>query len=110
MEKVRKKKRNKAQKGWDAWVASRPESVRRLIAEFPPMTLIVIDGENHWVMGYNESDQLIISNVDPHINGQYRKAQRAKRYICAHHLREHGITLISSHCSHPNSLSEERIH
>ena len=68
-----------------AWLGSRPESVQKLAAEFPIGTVVKHDGKNLHLLGYNESDMLILSEIDPHVD--YDGANESKVYICAEHLR-----------------------
>lgn len=67
------------------WLATRPECVQKLAAEFPLGMPIVVDGVEHWVIGYNESDMLLISPLNPADDFEGSKA--AKAYLCAAHLR-----------------------
>lgn len=67
------------------WLRTRPKCVQLLAAEFPIETTVEIDGEKHWVMGWTEGDQLIITPVDP--VEDYDGAFEARTYLCAGHLR-----------------------
>ncbi len=70
-----------------AWVASRPECVRKLYEEFPlRSSLFVIGGVRHYLLGYTESDELILTPFSP--AKQWEKAQENKIYVCAGHFRE----------------------
>lgn len=45
-----------------AWIASRPECVRRLAAEFQPMDLVQMPDGGRWhIIGYTERDELIVA-------------------------------------------------
>lgn len=76
----------------EAWLTSRPESVRQLAAEFPCGLQLRWEDETWYLVGYNESDQLIFSAVHPlewhceHLPDEHR------RVICASHVREHRKT------------------
>lgn len=68
-----------------AWLATRPESVRRLAAEFPLGSSFAVDGERLYLLGYTEEDMLIVSPVDPAVD--YDGANASKKYLCASHCR-----------------------
>jgi hypothetical protein len=68
-----------------AWVDSRPEGVRKLCYEFPLGSIIVLDGLDHHLLGYNESDMLILSPIDPYED--YDGANENAVYLCAEHIR-----------------------
>ena len=70
---------------WEAWLATRPECVRKLAAEFPLGTEMDINGVIYYLIGYTENDMLIISNVNPWEN--YDQAYAARCHICAEHFR-----------------------
>lgn len=70
---------------WEAWLATRPECVRKLAAEFPLGTEIEINGVPHWLLGYTENDMLIISPINP--GEDYDGACQAREWICAGHVR-----------------------
>jgi hypothetical protein len=84
--------------GWDAWVQTRPPTIQKAIARFPPMTELHIRTktgatERWFLLGWSEqraSDEvsLIFSVVDP--SEDYNTAQQPanRRYLCAHHLEE----------------------
>lgn len=69
-----------------AWLASRPESVQKLAAEFPGGTVIMFDGVSHHILGYTEDDTLILSPVNPGVD--YDSAMSNRVYLCAQHLRD----------------------
>lgn len=50
---------------WQAWVLSRPESVRQLCAEFPMYTRLVTDGMVRFVIGYSEGGEVVVSEHCP---------------------------------------------
>jgi hypothetical protein len=50
---------------WTAWVLSRPESVRKLCAEFPMYTRLVVGGQLRWVIGYTEDGHVVVSDFCP---------------------------------------------
>jgi hypothetical protein len=69
-----------------AWIASRPECIQKLVAEFPLGTSFEMPGGRvlHLV-GYNEGDTLIVSETDPHAD--YERATATQEYLCASHVR-----------------------
>lgn len=69
----------------ERWLATRPESVRKLAAEFPLGTTFLIKGERFYLLGYNENDMIIISKINPH--EEYDEALANKEYVCAEHVR-----------------------
>ena len=72
---------------FDDWLATRPQSVRDLAAEFPLLTSVQMpDGKQMLVIGWTEGDSLIISPVDPRTD--YDGAYSARTYLCAAHLRD----------------------
>lgn len=87
-----------SEEGYDsflAWVASRPEAIKRLIAEFPPATTRVeIDGTPYVICGYvEEGEQLVLMPQ----GCPYRDRDARKIYLCAAHLRD------------PNEFTTERL-
>jgi hypothetical protein len=77
--------------GLQEWLASRPPVVRRLLAEFPLGTEIIIDGKTWWIIGAteNEHETLIISPVRPSDDKKtFAKMKRLRQRVCAHHLRD----------------------
>lgn len=66
---------------FQAWLATRPECVQKLAAEFPLGTVVQHDGKALHLLGYNEDDMLILSEIDPHKD--YDGANENKVYICA---------------------------
>lgn len=71
------------------WIASKPECVRKLIDEFPPFSVFALDGVTWYLIGWTESDRLIVSRVDPHVD--YETAMASREHICAQHLRDKGV-------------------
>lgn len=69
-----------------AWLGTRPESVRKLAAEFPPGTAFDFEGERWYVLGYNENDRVIMSSIDPYEN--YDDSLGSTCRMCAQHLRD----------------------
>jgi hypothetical protein len=79
----------------EEWLASRPESVRKLLAEFPMGTEIMIDDRPWWVIGATEDDILVISPVAPSDNTAiYNEMMRRRKRICADHLRDKSVVAI----------------
>lgn len=80
--------KRRGERAWRArynhWLKSKPRCVRRLLARFPPMTRVILDGTVHYVLGCNESGQLIVSHLNP--ARFYELAQQECKYVCAHHL------------------------
>lgn len=73
------------QAAYDAWLASRPECVRKLAAEFPINSRFMVEGILFHLLGYTEGDTLIVSPIDP--LDFYDEAMAAKVYMCAEHFR-----------------------
>ena len=71
----------------DAWIASRPIAVQALIEEFPPGMRFDLDGVIHWLMGYTESDMLILTPTDPQNVSFDQIAEENRVYLCAEHVR-----------------------
>lgn len=63
------------------WIATRPDCVQKLAAEFPIGTKI--DGV--YVIGWTENDMIVASPVHP--RDDYNEALRRRVHICAAHLR-----------------------
>lgn len=72
--------------GYQGWLATRPECVQKLAAEFPLGTVVQHDGTNLYLLGYTEDDTLIMSEIDPGVD--YDGANASKVYFCAGHLRD----------------------
>ena len=70
---------------WERWVATRPETIQALIKEFPPMQKVELGGVIHYVLGWREPDQIILSKFNPATS--YSVAREAKVYLCAKHVR-----------------------
>lgn len=68
------------------WIASRPECVQKLAAEFPLGSSFKVRGETLYLVGYNENDSLIVSRFNPAID--YEAATSSQQYLCASHCRE----------------------
>lgn len=68
-----------------AWLASRPESVRKLAAEFPLGSRFDLGGRTLFLFGYTESDMLVVSAVDPAVD--YEAAHASREHVCATHFR-----------------------
>lgn len=73
-------------KTYEEWLQTRPPVIQALAREFPPHTSIVVEGESHYVIGWNEEDMVIISPVNP--SEDYAGAVAAQQYVCAAHLRK----------------------
>ncbi len=71
-----------------AWLSTRPASVQRLAAEFPTGTLLRCRGRTLHVVGWTETDRLIVTEPDP--AADWETAMAAKEYVCADHYRTGG--------------------
>lgn len=69
----------------EEWLLSRPESVRRLAAEFQMLSTVEVRGTRYFIIGYTEDDMLILSTVHPGEN--YQEAMASRKHIHAEHLR-----------------------
>ena len=67
------------------WLKTRPEAVQKLAAEFPLGMVIDVDGYDHYLIGYTEGDEVVISPVSPFEN--YAAAYKERVMLCAEHLR-----------------------
>lgn len=79
-----------------AWIASRPESIRRLAAEFPLGASFAIGDRVLYLVGYNEDDSLLVSRYNPATD--YESATTHPERLCASHVRDgrHGFdTLVA---------------
>lgn len=74
--------------GLKAWIASRPECVRKLALEFPIGTTVDVGNETLYLIGWTESDMLILSPLT-FFDNDYDEVLAAKRYLCASHVRSH---------------------
>lgn len=70
------------------WVDSRPSEVQDLIRRFPPSATVTIEGEVHYVMGYQEVEKsppgLLLTPICP--GADYEGAVAAKKFVCADHI------------------------
>lgn len=72
----------------ESWVSSRPECVKKLFIEFPPNVIMSIDGQDYFIIGYTEHDELIVTLLDPWGDEKnYENAKAAQTYVCAKHFR-----------------------
>jgi len=71
------------------WLATRPEAVRKLAAEFPLHTPILIGGRTSFIIGWNENDMLIVSQL--RLDQDYELALASARYVCATPFRKGGV-------------------
>jgi len=69
----------------EEWLKTRPECVQKLAEEFPFTAMYNVE-EPHYLVGYTENDQLILSLIDP--GKDYDRALEEKIYVCAEHFRE----------------------
>ena len=77
---------------FDEWLEKRPESIKKLAAEFPFGTVWKIHAEDLVIVGWNEQDIVIFSKLwsigpdkELHIDRIFLPESRI--YICAEHLR-----------------------
>jgi hypothetical protein len=66
------------------WLKSKPRSVRRLANDYPIQRQYMIDGERHWLYGYNESGMLLLSHINPNVD--YDAGTKNIKYVCAAHF------------------------
>jgi len=72
------------------WLKTRPECVQKLAEEFPLGSKFTgPNGEPLHLLGYTETDELILSNIDPTVD--YEGANANKLYSCAGHYRSHPL-------------------
>jgi hypothetical protein len=74
------------EKGFQEWLETRPESVRKLAAEFPLGSSIINGDDVFYLLGYTENDMLIISDINPGVD--YEGALENTQYVCASHARD----------------------
>lgn len=74
--------------GFRAWYESRPECVKKLIIEYPPMSKVTIHNKHYWVFGYTEDNKLIISKINPSEDYENAIKQKNRKYICISHFNE----------------------
>jgi hypothetical protein len=70
---------------FEEWLKSRPASVQRLAHQFPPGSKLLVDGKEHYVIGWTEDDFLVLSDVHPSEN--YDASVARKHHMCAAHVR-----------------------
>lgn len=70
----------------EEWLETRPDSVKKLHAEFPfGSTFQGPNGEHLYLLGYTEDDKLILSEANP--GKDFEKARATQKFICASHYR-----------------------
>ncbi len=67
------------------WLSGKPKCVQDLAEEFPLGSVFIAHGEYRYLLGYTESDDLIVSKIDP--NHSYRRATMHQEFLCAKHVR-----------------------
>jgi uncharacterized protein YkuJ len=72
-----------------AWLATRPECVQRLAAEFPPDAVFEVNGVPMYVVSYTEDDDLMVSAINP--RDEPAAAFESRQMLCAHHIRDGSI-------------------
>lgn len=71
------------------WVATRPATVQALLKEFPPGSIFhEPDGGKAWLIGYTESDELILTRSNPYVDWE---AANTARFFCDAQLVREGI-------------------
>lgn len=73
------------EQGFQEWLATRPTAIRDLAEQWPPMTIVLIEGQEHYVIGYLEAEGakragLLVSKVKP--TEDYDDAVNSSVYIC----------------------------
>lgn len=69
------------------WLATRPESVRKLHEEFKDIRgFLQPNGRIYYIIGYTEGDEVLVSPIDP--REDFDGAIDTKVPLCASHLRE----------------------
>lgn len=65
------------------WLESRPIIVQELAERFPPSSIVIVNNEPFYVVGYTEGEQadLIVSRTNP--NEDYEKAVATRERVCA---------------------------
>jgi len=71
---------------YDEWLKTRPASVQKLAAEFPPGTAVNLDGEQWFVFSYTEGDEVSLTPVHP--ADDYTAAFKERRLVHAECLRK----------------------
>jgi hypothetical protein len=66
------------------WMRSKPASIRQLESRFPIGSTVMIRGMIHYLYGYNESNMLMFSHINPCVD--YDLGCNTIKYICAEHL------------------------
>jgi len=76
---------------FDEWMSQRPNSIKEMAKEFPFGTVWRIDNKDMVVIGWNESDAIIFSqlymNRDNTLDIDKMFLPEERIYICAKHLR-----------------------
>lgn len=57
--------RGSFQANWEAWLSARPACVQALAREFPIWMVFNTPEGQMWVMGYTESDEVLLTPIDP---------------------------------------------
>ncbi len=71
---------------YEEWLAMRPPKVRRVLEEFPPQSIVEVDGVPYFVLGANEDGMLIVSDVDPSEDYDRAVGDSHRKYVCMEHL------------------------
>jgi hypothetical protein len=84
--------------GFQHWLKSKPRSVRRLAAEFKVGDRFMLDGKIHYLYGYNESGQLLLSEYNPAKSEEfYQLGCKNIKYVCASHFRREANASTKNH-------------
>lgn len=65
---------------FDVWIKIRPQVVQDLAAKFPINTVILHEGRELYLVGYNESGHLLVSVHDP--VDEYELASTDYELVC----------------------------
>lgn len=71
---------------FQAWIDSRPQAVKDLVAEFPPGLMVETDEGRFYLLGYTENDRLIVSRISP--SDDHEASVASREHLCAQHLRD----------------------
>jgi hypothetical protein len=68
------------------WISDKPEEIKKSAGKFPVGSTFDIRGTLHHLIGFTESGDLIVSEIDPFED--YDGAIAGKKYVCADHFQE----------------------
>ena len=77
------------------WFESRPPKIQALIREFPPGTVLNVEGERVYVVSYTEREDdgvgLSVTPINPSVD--YEGSLDFRRHLCLDHLRDGSVTV-----------------